>query len=190
MEDSFEEFLGIKFKTMDDGSAECTQRGLIKKTLEAAGMLDCNPNSTPAAPTALGSCKDSEPMNEKWNYRAIVGMLLHLSGNTRPDVALAASQACRFASAPKKPHASKRSKDHPEMPQEDHGQRSYHQACRKPVPTRSVRGRRLLWPVRTRGSQRQVECEIKGWTHCEIRRMAHHLEVSTSVSHLPEHTRS
>ena len=106
IEDSFEEFLGIKFKTMDDGSVECTQRGLIKKTLEAAGMLDCNPNSTPAVPTALGSYKDSEPMNEKWNYRTIVGMLLCLSGNTRPDIALAVSQVCRFASAPKKPQVS------------------------------------------------------------------------------------
>ena len=45
--------LGIKFKTIDDGSVECTQRGLIKKTLEAAGMTDCNPNATPAIMTPL-----------------------------------------------------------------------------------------------------------------------------------------
>ena len=35
-EGTFEEFLGIKFKYHTDGSIECTQRGLIKKPLEAA----------------------------------------------------------------------------------------------------------------------------------------------------------
>ena len=84
----------------------CNQSAMIKKTHEVAGMLDCNQNATPAVPAALGTCKDREPMNEKWNCRTIVGMLSHLSGNTRPDIALAASQACRFTSAPKKPHAS------------------------------------------------------------------------------------
>ena len=69
-------------------------------------MTDCNPNSTPAQPRALGAHKDDEPMNESWNHRAIIGMLLHLSGNTRPDVALAVSQVCRFAAAPKKAHAT------------------------------------------------------------------------------------
>ena len=44
----FAKFLGIKFETLDDGSIECTQKGLIAKTLEATGMQDCNPNSVPA----------------------------------------------------------------------------------------------------------------------------------------------
>ena len=47
-EGSFAKFLGIKFKSLDDGSVECAQKGLIAKTLEAAGIQDCNPNSVPA----------------------------------------------------------------------------------------------------------------------------------------------
>ena len=39
-EGTFEEFLGIKFKYNSDGSIECTQKGLIKKTLAAANMED------------------------------------------------------------------------------------------------------------------------------------------------------
>ncbi len=105
-EDSFEEFLGIKFKYNDDGSIECTQKGLIQKTLEAAGMVDCNPNSTPTTLHTLGSNKDGQPMTESWNYRAICGMLLYLSTNTRPDIAFAVSQVCRFSNAPKKSHAT------------------------------------------------------------------------------------
>jgi hypothetical protein len=105
-EGSFEEFLGIKFKFHNDGSIECTQRGLIQKTLQAAGMEDCNGNSTPTFQTTLGANKDSPPMEEKWNYRGICGMLLYLSTNTRPDIAFAVSQVCRFSQDPRKPHAT------------------------------------------------------------------------------------
>ena len=105
-EESFEEFLGIKFNKLADGSIECTQKGLIKKTLEAAGMMDCNPNSTPATQVALGADKDGPDFDERWNYRGICGMLLYLSTNTRPDISYAVSQVCRFGHNPKKSHAS------------------------------------------------------------------------------------
>ena len=105
-EETFSEFLGIKFEKKNDGSIEMTQRGLIKKVLESAGMSDCNPNATPATQQALGADEDGEPMQETWNYRAIVGMLLYLSTNTRPDIAYAVSQVARFSAKPKKSHAS------------------------------------------------------------------------------------
>ena len=105
-EGSFEEFLGIKFEKLPDGTIECTQQGLIKKTLEAAGMENCNPNSVPATQATLGADKDGESMTESWNYRGICGMLLYLSTNTRPDIAFAVSQVCRFGNDPKKTHAT------------------------------------------------------------------------------------
>ena len=105
-DESFAEFLGIKFETREDGSIQLTQKGLIKKTLEAASMTDCNPNSTPALQGGLGTDKNGEAMTEPWNYRAICGMLLYLSTNTRPDIACAVSCVCRFGHAPKKSHAS------------------------------------------------------------------------------------
>jgi len=105
-EESFSEFLGIKFETKPDGAIECTQRGLIKKTLEAAEMESCNPNSVPAAQHGLGTDAEGEPMDETWNYRGICGMLLYLSTNTRPDIAFAVSQVCRFGTNPKKSHAT------------------------------------------------------------------------------------
>jgi hypothetical protein len=45
-------------------------------------------------------------MDEFWNYRSIVGMLLYLSTNTRPDITFAVSQVARFSHSPKKSHAS------------------------------------------------------------------------------------
>ena len=105
-EGSFAEFLGIKFTTHKDGSIELTQKGLIEKILKTADMEDCNPNYLPAQMTAIGADKKGEPMNESWNYRAIIGMLLYLSTNTRVDIAFAVSQVARFSNEPKKSHAT------------------------------------------------------------------------------------
>jgi hypothetical protein len=69
-------------------------------------MEDASPNSTPTSSTCLGSDKDGEPYQEQWNYRAIIGMLLYLSTNTRADIAFAVSQVARFSADPKKSHAT------------------------------------------------------------------------------------
>ena len=104
VEGSFAEFLGIKFEQRKDGSIEMTQEGLIKKILKTMNLEDCNPNWTPARAEALGSDPDGEPFDEEWNYRSIVGMMLYLSTNSRPDIAFGVSQVCRFGFAPKKSH--------------------------------------------------------------------------------------
>ena len=83
-----------------------TQKGLIKKILAAAQMSDCNPNWTPASVKEIGADVDGEPMDEPWNYRSIVGMLLYLSTNTRPDISMAVSQVARFCNDPKQSHAT------------------------------------------------------------------------------------
>ena len=78
-------------------------KGLDPKDYEGNRTQDCNPNHTPAC---LGIDPDREPMGEFWNYRSIVGMLLFLSTNTRPDITFAVSQVARFNHSPKKSHAS------------------------------------------------------------------------------------
>ena len=106
-EGSFTDFLGIKF-TRDamTGTLTLTQKGLIAKILEAAQMSDCKPNWTPAPLLALGIDPDGKPMCETWSYRSIIGMLLYLSTNTRPDITFAVSQVARFSHAPKQSHAT------------------------------------------------------------------------------------
>jgi hypothetical protein len=105
-EGSFSEYLGIQYDKVDDNTVNMTQSGLIKKILEATGMTECNPNKTPTTKEALGSDPDGEAMDDFWNYRSVVGMLLYLSTNTRPDIAFAVSQVARFSHSPKKSHAS------------------------------------------------------------------------------------
>ena len=104
-EGSFEEFLGIQFNRLEDSSVVLTQKGLTEKTLAAAGMSDCSPNKTPCTQLGLGSDAEGKPMEESWNYASIVGMLLYLTTNTRPDIAFGVSQVARFTSAPKQSHA-------------------------------------------------------------------------------------
>ena len=105
-EGTFNEYLGINFSTLPNGSVHMSQSGLIKKILMATGMEACNPNKTPAHKISLAKDPDGELMNETWNYRSIVGMLLYLSSNTRPDISFAVSQVARFCHNPRKSHAS------------------------------------------------------------------------------------
>jgi hypothetical protein len=106
-EGSFSEFLGIKFeKDPVTKSISLTQQGLIKKIIEATGMTNCHPNWVPASPKCLGSDPEGAPMVEAWSYPSIVGMLLYLSSNTRPDIAFAVSQVARFNHSPKQSHAT------------------------------------------------------------------------------------
>ena len=83
-----------------------TQRGLIQKIIKATNMEHCNKNWTPATASALGSDQEGAPMTESWSYPLIVGMMLYLSTNTRPDITFAVSQVARFNHAPKQSHAT------------------------------------------------------------------------------------
>ena len=106
-EGTFTDFLGIKFvKDEVNNTITMTQKGLIQKIINATGLQDCNPNYTPTHQACLGIDPDGEPIDESWSYRSIVGMLLYLSTNTRPDITFAVSQVARFNHSPKKSHAS------------------------------------------------------------------------------------
>ena len=104
-QESFNEYLGIKYEELADGSIKMTQPGLIKKIIAAMNMQQCNPCDNPTLQQALGSHPDSPAMTDAWNYRSIVGMMLYLSDNTRLDIAFGVSQVARFSHQPKQPHA-------------------------------------------------------------------------------------
>eukprot|EP00980_Cylindrotheca_fusiformis_P005885 scaffold1235_cov177-Cylindrotheca_fusiformis.AAC.1 len=107
IEGDFATFLGVEIKKLEDGRFHMLQTGLIKKVLEAACMLDCNPNHVPATAVVLGKDADGEPWPQSpWRYSSIVGMLIYLCTNTRPDISYAVSCVARFNSAPKKSHAT------------------------------------------------------------------------------------
>lgn len=105
-EGSFSEFLGIDIQhDAIAGTFTMTQPGLIQKILDTTNMNDCRPIATPASTVPAGLDPDGAPINESWNYRSIIGMLLYLSTNTRPDISYAVSIAARFSTSPKQSHA-------------------------------------------------------------------------------------
>ena len=97
-------FLGIEFERKGT-TIELTQKGLIQKVIDYTGMTNATPQPTPAAREPLGADASGLPFDEEWSYPAVVGMLLYISSNTRPDIQFAVHQAARFTHAPKKSHA-------------------------------------------------------------------------------------
>ncbi len=105
VEGTFQDYLSVNYTKSTDGSVIMTQKGLIEKVLKAANMLTCSTSTTPANIDPLPSDPDGEPMKESWNYRSIIGMLIYLSTNTRPDITFAVSQVARYGNNPKQSHA-------------------------------------------------------------------------------------
>jgi hypothetical protein len=104
-ESLFKEFLGIQYKTLQNGDVDLTQKGLITKILQATGLENCKPNQVPVT-TQLAKDPDGEAMTDDWSYPLYIRMLLYLTTNKRPDIMFAVSQAARFTNEPKQSHAS------------------------------------------------------------------------------------
>ena len=52
----------------------------------------------------LGSDPDGKPPNREWKYASVIGMLLYLASNSRPDITFAVHQCARFTHSTKKSH--------------------------------------------------------------------------------------
>ena len=98
------DFLGIRIEKIGDRKFHLTQTGLIDKVLNAANMTNCNPITTPAYTVSLGIDKDGDQFLESWKYPTIIGMLMYLASNSRPDIAYAVHQCARFTHALRQCH--------------------------------------------------------------------------------------
>ena len=105
-EDDAAGFLGVNINKRDDGNIELLQTGLINRVIEAAGVSDANPKSTPAPKEALGRDLNGAPFDDSFNYASVVGMMLYLCNNSRPDIAFAVSQCARYTHHPTALHAN------------------------------------------------------------------------------------
>ena len=99
-------FLGIQIEKTGSNEFLLTQTGLIDKVLAVTNMTDCNGCDTPATIDPLHADKEGEPFSEEWGYDVVIGMLMYLSGNTRPDIAYAVHQAARFTHGSRRSHAA------------------------------------------------------------------------------------
>jgi hypothetical protein len=95
IEDDVAGFLGILMQKRDDGSIELLQTGLIDRVLKVMGLEDSHDKSTPSEIKALGKDENGEPCSEPWSYASVVGMLMYLASNSRPDIAYAVHSCAR-----------------------------------------------------------------------------------------------
>jgi len=105
-------FLGIDLKvtkTDSQGRAtemELTQTGLIDRIITNLGLDQKTDYGkfTPADAKPLTRDPDGPERIEDFNYAAVVGQLLYLSGHTRPEIAYATNQCARYMFCPKRSH--------------------------------------------------------------------------------------
>lgn len=88
----------------DETSITLSQPYFTSKILDDFGMADCKPRSTPAEVRTLTKREPEEPSVDLTLYRQMVGCLIWLSTNTRPDIAFAVQQLSRFCSDPGTTH--------------------------------------------------------------------------------------
>jgi len=103
-EGTAEGYLGVDISTVD-GRIHLTQSGLSERIVNALGLdkysTCCH---TPTDATPLPKDTDGEPASGTINYASVVGMLLYLSGHTRPDLSFAVHQCARYTFAPTRRH--------------------------------------------------------------------------------------
>ena len=68
-------------------------------------MVDCNGKDCPTESTKiLGTDPNGHPPKEEWKYNSIIGMMLYLAANSRPDISFAVHLCARFTHSPKRSH--------------------------------------------------------------------------------------
>jgi hypothetical protein len=108
-EGTAEGFLGVDISRAVSASGHTItllQRGLAKRIVEALGLCSQNTTAinTPAEASPLPKDVDGEPASGTFNYAAVVGIMLYLSGHSRPDIAFAVHQCDRYTFKPTRRH--------------------------------------------------------------------------------------
>ena len=105
IEDDVAGFLGVLLRKNEDGTVTLTQTGLIDRILAVLSLEAANGTQTPAPKPALPRDSDGVPFEEDYNYASVVGMMMYLACNSRPDIAFAVHQCARHTHKPTALHA-------------------------------------------------------------------------------------
>ena len=97
-------FLGVHIDRRSDGTIKLTQKGLIKRIVEALHIQDLPAKRTPAKLGVLSADADGEPPDGLFSYPSVLGMMGYLQANSRLDISFAVAQCARFAHKTKRSH--------------------------------------------------------------------------------------
>ena len=105
--DDVSDFLGVKIDRMPDGTFHLTQPHLIDSILKDLRLDgdNVNPKHTPGpVHKRLFRHPESEPFDDHFHFRRVVGKLNYLEKSTRPDISCQVHMCARFSADPKREH--------------------------------------------------------------------------------------
>lgn len=113
-------FLGVSVKQSSESSKIWIgQPSYTQAVLQKLGFENCKPAVTPVVQgTKLMKATEDSELFDATLFKSAVGMLLYLSGWTRPDVTFAVSSVARYCSKPTKEHWMA-IKTYPKIPKKD-----------------------------------------------------------------------
>lgn len=84
-------FLGMKVERNDDGDFLISQESYINKIVESAGMKDSKVSKYPLDP-GYEKLQDQNLLRDIKIYQSMIGQLLYIAGNARPDISASISK--------------------------------------------------------------------------------------------------
>jgi hypothetical protein len=103
-----QDFLGVNIECKEDGSIHQMQPHLIDQILKDL-RLDgdsVTEKTVPALSSTLLSCHTaSEPFDNSFNYKSVIGKLNYLEKGSRSDITYITHRCARFTQDPKMEHA-------------------------------------------------------------------------------------
>ncbi|RYG14182.1 MAG: hypothetical protein EOO07_16995, partial [Chitinophagaceae bacterium] len=94
-------YLGIEISRSNDGIFSINQQNYIKKVISDFGLDEAKISPIPLEPgykKIQNTCTEFLPSNEQ--YQKLIGCLLYLSINTRPDIAVSVALLAQKTSKP------------------------------------------------------------------------------------------
>ena len=87
-----------------EGMIKLTQRGLCKRIIDALQLQSHPAKAMPATREPLVADQNGMPVQGKYSYSSVIGMLQYLQGHSRPDITYTVSQCTRYTHNPKHSH--------------------------------------------------------------------------------------
>ena len=103
-EGTLEDFLGVIIDRKKDGTIHLTQPLLIDSILKDLNLLGPLVNAKiklACSSKILKRHSDSEPFDNSFKYRSVIGKLNYLERGRRSDISYAVHQCARFCSDPR-----------------------------------------------------------------------------------------
>ena len=108
IEGDLQDFLGVNIEKRKDRTIHLTQPHLIEQILKDL-RLDNDRVTTKTAPASssvlLSRHSMSQPHDDYFNYRLVIGKLNYLERGTRSDISFITHQCVRFTTGPNVKHA-------------------------------------------------------------------------------------